>query len=159
MVVIYKEKVVLQAGLMAENEEGNGEEVDPIEFMNGSVCATALRSGSKFCKSCSIFNDRFFTLLWFPDFYIANLTLFPGRFELKFLPENTQVISIMSFVKEFKLYTHFSPCFQSVIVFALGNEGVILVGSDTVRGFGPSDQTWIANISQKLESTLEDCQL
>eukprot|EP00878_Enallax_costatus_P009874 GHUV01010311.1.p1 GENE.GHUV01010311.1~~GHUV01010311.1.p1 ORF type:complete len:311 (+),score=99.09 GHUV01010311.1:286-1218(+) len=66
--------------------------------------------------------------------YLANLVLYPGRDEfVKYLPEAT----------------------QGVIVQPLGNAGVMVVGTDTLRGLSRLDQAWIANIADKLEVSLE----
>ncbi|GBG69227.1 hypothetical protein CBR_g3926 [Chara braunii] len=68
--------------------------------------------------------------------YFGNLPLFPGRVEFDFLPSNT----------------------QAVVVHPLGEEGLLILASDTVRGFRPIDQAWIATISEKIDSTLQDVQ-
>lgn len=66
--------------------------------------------------------------------YFANLALFPGRFEfLGFLPENT----------------------QGLIVQPLGDEGLLLAATDTIRGFVRKDQAWIATLAEKLDTTLQ----
>mmetsp|Transcript_11404 Transcript_11404/g.20053 ORF Transcript_11404/g.20053 Transcript_11404/m.20053 type:complete len:305 (+) Transcript_11404:69-983(+) len=70
--------------------------------------------------------------------YLANLMLYPGRLEFtSFLPENT----------------------QGVVVQPVGSKGVLIAGTDTVRGIGRLDQAWLAAISDKLESSLEDVKM
>ncbi|EPS60415.1 hypothetical protein M569_14388, partial [Genlisea aurea] len=65
--------------------------------------------------------------------YLANLALYPGKSELPFLPSNT----------------------QAVILQPIGDdEGIMIVGGDTIRGFTASDQAWIALIGEKLDSSL-----
>lgn len=66
--------------------------------------------------------------------YLANLVLYPGRPEFTaFLPENT----------------------QGVLVQPVGSQGVLVAGTDTVRGFSRLDQAWLATIADKLDVTLE----
>ncbi|KAG2424358.1 hypothetical protein HXX76_014567 [Chlamydomonas incerta] len=67
--------------------------------------------------------------------YLANLVLYPGRPEFTaFLPENT----------------------QGVMVQPVGNDGVLVAGTDTVRGFSRLDQAWLSTIADKLEVSLGD---
>ncbi|KAK9803329.1 hypothetical protein WJX73_003780 [Symbiochloris irregularis] len=67
---------------------------------------------------------------------LANLARYPGAVEFtSYLPINM----------------------QSILVQPLGNEGVMVLGSDYQRGFGRVDQIWAASVAQKLDSTLEDC--
>ncbi|CAI5963724.1 unnamed protein product [Closterium sp. NIES-64] len=63
-----------------------------------------------------------------------NLILFPARYELfEFLPDNT----------------------QAAIVQPLGDgDGVIVMGSDTIRGFTPLHQVWLGSIAEKLDASL-----
>lgn len=44
---------------------------------------------------------------------------------------------------------------QGVIVQPLDNAGVLVVGTDTLRGLSRLDQAWIAVIADKLEVSLE----
>jgi len=66
--------------------------------------------------------------------YLANMALFPGRVE-------------------------FEPCLayntQAVLVQPIGDKGVLIAASGTVRGFSKIDQVWIAAITDKLDNTLE----
>ncbi|XP_062226951.1 protein COFACTOR ASSEMBLY OF COMPLEX C SUBUNIT B CCB4, chloroplastic isoform X2 [Phragmites australis] len=64
--------------------------------------------------------------------YLANLALYPGRSELPFLPGNT----------------------QALILQPIGDNGIAIVGGDTIRGFTNIDQAWIAMIADKLDATL-----
>ncbi|KAL6187130.1 hypothetical protein ACLB2K_043245 [Fragaria x ananassa] len=67
--------------------------------------------------------------------YLANLALYPGKSELPFLPSNT----------------------QAVILQPLGDNGIAIIGGDTIRGFTASDQAWISLIGEKLDATLARC--
>jgi len=65
--------------------------------------------------------------------YLANLILFPGRVEFEnYLPRNT----------------------MAVVVMPVGNEGVLVAGSDTQRGFTPADQAWLSVLAEKLDASL-----
>jgi hypothetical protein len=66
--------------------------------------------------------------------YMANMALFPGRVEFEhFLPLNS----------------------QGVVVQPIGQRGVLVAATDTVRGFSQLDQAWLSVMSDKLEVTLE----
>lgn len=43
---------------------------------------------------------------------------------------------------------------QGLIVQPLGDEGLLLAATDTIRGFVPKDQAWIATLAEKLDTTL-----
>ncbi|CAL5219167.1 g950 [Coccomyxa viridis] len=65
--------------------------------------------------------------------YLANLILFPGRVEFtEYFPEDT----------------------QGVLVQPIGDEGVLVIATDTQRGFGRLDQAWIASIADKMDIAL-----
>ena len=64
--------------------------------------------------------------------YIPNLKVYPGRIEFTYLPDTV----------------------QALIMQPLGDEGVMLVCSDTQRGFTKVDQSWISTISEKLDVSL-----
>ncbi|BDA41806.1 Protein COFACTOR ASSEMBLY OF COMPLEX C SUBUNIT B CCB4, chloplastic [Coccomyxa sp. Obi] len=67
--------------------------------------------------------------------YLANLILFPGRVEFtEYLPENT----------------------QGILVQPIGEDGLLVCGTDTQRGFGRLDQAWIAAIAEKLDIALRE---
>ncbi|XP_026421473.1 protein COFACTOR ASSEMBLY OF COMPLEX C SUBUNIT B CCB4, chloroplastic-like [Papaver somniferum] len=86
--------------------------VDATTLMEGSLYKGAMKSGTQS--------------------YLANLSLYPGRSQLPFLPGNT----------------------RAVILQPLGNKGIANVGGNMVRGFTTSDQAWITLIAEKLDATL-----
>ena len=55
-----------------------------------------------------------------------------------------------------EFYTYLPRNSQSVIIQACGNQGVVLVGSDTQRAFTMLDQAWISAWNDKLEVALEN---
>ncbi|MED6154903.1 hypothetical protein PIB30_000404 [Stylosanthes scabra] len=114
LIIVYESSCVLQIGVAAESSPGNGEAVsmDANKLMQGSIYQGVMKSGAQS--------------------YLANLSLYPGRSELPFLPPNT----------------------QAVILQPLGEKGIAIIGGDTIRGFTTSDQAWISFIGEKLDSTL-----
>ncbi|KAI5437299.1 variant 2 [Lathyrus oleraceus] len=72
LVIVYESSCVLQFGFAAESSPGNGEvvSVDTDKLMQGSVYQGVVKSGTQS--------------------YLANLSLYPGKSELPFLPSNTQ---------------------------------------------------------------------
>ncbi|OAE18973.1 hypothetical protein AXG93_461s1140 [Marchantia polymorpha subsp. ruderalis] len=115
MVVLYRNSCILQAGLAAESrDQGVPEIVDVDGVLKGSLYK-AVKDSKK-------------------QNYLANLALYPGRFELSFLPSNT----------------------QAAILQPLGDDGILILGSNTLRGFGPNDQGWIVALGEKLDSALAD---
>ena len=44
---------------------------------------------------------------------------------------------------------------QGVVVQPIGEAGVLVAATDTVRGFSQLDQAWLATIADKLDATLE----
>jgi hypothetical protein len=64
--------------------------------------------------------------------YLVNLTLYPGKVEFDYLPENT----------------------QGVICQPIGTEGVLILGANAPRSYTKQDETWIAGIADKLELSL-----
>ncbi|TKY69768.1 COFACTOR ASSEMBLY OF COMPLEX C SUBUNIT B CCB4 [Spatholobus suberectus] len=114
LVIVYESSCVLQIGFAAESSPGDGEavSVDANKLMQGSVYQGVMKSGAQS--------------------YLANLSLYPGKSELPFLPSNT----------------------QAVILQPLGDKGIAIIGGDTIRGFTASDQAWITYIGDKLDSTL-----
>lgn len=143
LLVVYHSTIVLEAGVFSLDYQGQqgSEERTVVEggggggdgdgdkaslspnlaekLLKGSVCTSALKSGKAS--------------------YLANLALFPGRFELfNFFPQNT----------------------QAIIVEPLGDsDGVLIAASDTVRGFAALDQVWISTIAQKIDSSLQSCEI
>ncbi|KAJ7943564.1 Protein COFACTOR ASSEMBLY OF COMPLEX C SUBUNIT B CCB4 chloroplastic [Quillaja saponaria] len=114
LVIVYDSSCILQIGSAAESSTNSGEaiSVDANKLMKGSLYQGILKSGAQS--------------------YLANLSLYPGKSELPFLPSNM----------------------QAVILQPLGDEGIAIIGGDTVRGFTASDQAWITLIGEKLDSTL-----
>ncbi|CAM8956182.1 unnamed protein product [Rhodiola kirilowii] len=114
LVIVYNESCVLQMGIAAEctTERGKAVEVDANKLMEGSLYRTCIKSQTQS--------------------YLANLSLYPGRSELPFLPSNT----------------------QAVILQPLGDDGIAILGGDTVRGFTTSDQAWITLVAEKIEASL-----
>lgn len=64
--------------------------------------------------------------------YLVNLSLYPGRVEFDYLPENT----------------------QGVICQPIGQEGVLILGANAPRSYTKKDEQWIAGIADKLAVTL-----
>ncbi|KAL5577637.1 hypothetical protein UlMin_019336 [Ulmus minor] len=95
LVIVYDTSCILQTGFVAEssNTDEKAFLVDTDKLMKRLVCQGVMKSGTQS--------------------YLANLSLYPGRSELPFLPLNTQ---------------------------PLGDKGIALVGDDTIRGFTSSDQ-------------------
>ncbi len=67
--------------------------------------------------------------------YLANLVLFPGRLEFDYLPGNLQGVAVQPLA---------------------GGRGVLVFGTDTVRGFSRVDQSWFALLADKLGSRLDE---
>ncbi|KAI3997595.1 hypothetical protein MKX01_011012 [Papaver californicum] len=114
LVVVYEGSCLLQTGVAAESsfDEGLAVFVDAITLMEGSLYKGAMKSGTQS--------------------YLANLSLYPGKSQLPFLPANT----------------------QAVILQPLGDKGIAIVGGNMIRGFTTSDQAWITLIAEKLDATL-----
>ncbi|CAK9146261.1 unnamed protein product [Ilex paraguariensis] len=114
LVIVYDSICILQIGIAAAS---SFDEVEPVvvdvnKLIQGSLYRGVLKSGSQS--------------------YLANLSLYPGKSELPFLPSNT----------------------QAVILQPLGDKGIAIIGGDTIRGFTTSDQAWITLIGEKLDATL-----
>ncbi|XP_021747770.1 protein COFACTOR ASSEMBLY OF COMPLEX C SUBUNIT B CCB4, chloroplastic-like isoform X2 [Chenopodium quinoa] len=113
LVVIYEESCICQIGVAAESLiSGEAENVDAKKLIQGTLYRGIMKSGAQS--------------------YLANLSLYPGRSELPFLPSNT----------------------QAVILQPLGDKGIVVIGGDTIRGFSTADQAWISLIGDKLDATL-----
>jgi hypothetical protein len=67
--------------------------------------------------------------------YLVNLTLYPGRVEFDFLPENT----------------------QGLICQPMGKDGVLILGANIPRSYTKQDETWIEGIADKLGYSLDRC--
>ncbi|XP_020082861.1 protein COFACTOR ASSEMBLY OF COMPLEX C SUBUNIT B CCB4, chloroplastic isoform X3 [Ananas comosus] len=94
------------------NKDGDAMIVDVHKLIEGSLYKSVMKSGKQS--------------------YLANLSLYPGRSELPFLPTNT----------------------QALILQPLGDTGIAIVGGDTIRGFTNFDQAWINLMAEKLDATL-----
>ncbi|CAL5431216.1 unnamed protein product [Camellia sinensis] len=114
LVIVYDGEFIFQIGFAAASPASDKEAVlvDANNLMQGSLYQSVLKSGSQS--------------------YLANLSLYPGKSQLPFLPSNT----------------------QAVILQPLGDEGIAIIGGDTIRGFTTSDQAWISLIGEKLDATL-----
>lgn len=113
LVIAYHFQCIAQIGVAAKlQNNGKPFAVDAAKLMQGSLCQGVLKSGAQS--------------------YLANLSLYPGRSELPFLPSNT----------------------QAVILQPLGDSGIVILGGDTIRGFTTSDQAWITYLGEKLDATL-----
>ncbi len=66
--------------------------------------------------------------------YLVNLTLYPGRIEFDYLPENT----------------------QGVICQPLGDQGVLILGANAPRSYTQQDENWVEGIGEKLANALSN---
>ncbi|MGV0025979.1 cofactor assembly of complex C subunit B [Phormidesmis priestleyi] len=64
--------------------------------------------------------------------YLVALSVYPGRIEFDYLPENT----------------------QGVICQPIGTDGVLILGANAPRSYTKQDETWVAAIAEKLDNTL-----
>ncbi|GER32290.1 cofactor assembly of complex C [Striga asiatica] len=114
LVIVYDGICILQIGYadVSDSRGGDPVAVDAGKLMRGSLYNGVVKSGSQS--------------------YLANVSLYPAKSELLFLPSNT----------------------QAVILQPLGNKGIAILGGDTIRGFSTSDQAWITLIGEKLDTTL-----
>lgn len=114
LVIVYDSRCVLQIGCSAASSTNEGEAMvaDANKLMQGSLYQGVIKSGSQS--------------------YLANLSLYPGKSEMPFLPSNT----------------------QAVILQPVGDKGIAIIGGNTIRGFTTSDQAWISLIGEKLDATL-----
>ncbi|NDJ17241.1 cofactor assembly of complex C subunit B [Myxacorys almedinensis] len=64
--------------------------------------------------------------------YLVALSVYPGRIEFDYLPENT----------------------QGVICQPIGTEGVLILAANAPRSYTKQDENWVAAIAQKLDHTL-----
>nr|DAD31094.1 TPA_asm: hypothetical protein HUJ06_009945 [Nelumbo nucifera] len=74
LIIVYQDNCVLQIGVAAESSINSGDPiiVDTTKLVQGSLYESVMKSGSQS--------------------YLANLSLYPARSELPFLPSNTQVV-------------------------------------------------------------------
>jgi hypothetical protein len=66
--------------------------------------------------------------------YLVNLSLYPGKVEFDYLPENT----------------------QGVICQPISQQGVLILGANAPRSYTKKDEQWIEGIADKLAVTLGD---
>ncbi|XP_057542037.1 protein COFACTOR ASSEMBLY OF COMPLEX C SUBUNIT B CCB4, chloroplastic [Amaranthus tricolor] len=113
MVIVYEDSCICQMGVAAESSiGGEAETVDATKLIQGTLYKGIMKSNAQS--------------------YLANLSLYPGKSELPFLPLNT----------------------QAVILQPIGDKGIAVIGGDTIRGFSTADQAWISLIGDKLDATL-----
>ena len=65
--------------------------------------------------------------------YLVSLSLYPGRVEFDYLPENT----------------------QGVICQPIGDKGALILGANAPRSYTKKDEQWIEGIADKLAVTLD----
>jgi hypothetical protein len=65
---------------------------------------------------------------------LVALSLYPGKIEFDYLPENT----------------------QGVICQPIGKQGVLILGANAPRSYTKQDENWIAAIADKLAATLDN---
>jgi hypothetical protein len=109
MVVFQRGRCIAHLGYMAP-------EINPGDAAPGAICVETQARGT--------------------GTYLANLSLFPGRFEFYgYLPENLQSLIIQ-------------PC---------GDDGLLLIGGNRQRAFTLLDQAWISAWNDKLGVALNSC--
>ncbi len=64
--------------------------------------------------------------------YLVSLSIYPGKIEFDYLPENT----------------------QGVICQPLGEQGVMVLGANAPRSYTRQDEAWVSAIADKLDNTL-----
>ena len=104
LVVYYDGKTILRRGVLGENPQ-----VKP-----GAIVQRVLSKNK--------------------PVYLVNLSLYPGRVEFDYLPENT----------------------QGVICQPIGDKGVLILGANAPRSYTKQDEKWIEGIADKLAVTLEN---
>lgn len=109
LVVVYNGICILQAGFADVSCSNGGEPVvvDTEKLMKGSLYGSILKSGSRgilllfyftFLSLNGDLKEHMFSFV-FSESYLANLSLYPGKSELPFLPSNTQVYISVTFFK------------------------------------------------------------
>lgn len=68
--------------------------------------------------------------------YLVSLSIYPGKFEFDYLPENT----------------------QGVICQPLGQDGVMILAANAPRSYTRQDEAWVEAIADKLTNTLSQHQ-
>ncbi|KAL4184882.1 hypothetical protein AMTRI_Chr10g227790 [Amborella trichopoda] len=109
LVIVYENKCLLQIGVAAKSSasDANAVFVDPSRLISGSLYQGVKKSGKQS--------------------YLANLSLYPGRYDLPFFPPNTQVF----------------------ILQPLGKDGMMIVGGDKIRGFTVDNQRFLVVLCKK----------
>jgi hypothetical protein len=102
LIVWYRDRVILRRGILSPNAE-----VKP-----GAILQRVLDKHK--------------------PVYLVALTVYPGRIEFDYLPENT----------------------QGVICQPIGTEGALILAANAPRSYTRQDETWIAAIAEKLDYTL-----
>lgn len=65
--------------------------------------------------------------------YLVNLSLYPGKIEFDYLPENT----------------------QGIICQPIGDRGVLILGANSPRSYTKQDESWIEAIAEKIAVNLD----
>ncbi|GMH01654.1 hypothetical protein Nepgr_003493 [Nepenthes gracilis] len=126
LVVVYDNNCILQIGVAAESSKcGEAEAVDVAKLIQGSLYQGIMNSGAQS--------------------YLTNLSLYPGKSELPFLPANAQGFSSIAGRMQEEAGSHLAVA---------GGKGILIIAGDTVRGFISIDQAWISLIGDKLDVTL-----
>ncbi|PSB11005.1 cofactor assembly of complex C subunit B [Pleurocapsa sp. CCALA 161] len=102
LLVYYDGKTILRRGVFGKNSQ-----VKP-----GAILERAIAKGK--------------------PVYLVNLSLYPGKLEFDYLPENT----------------------QGVICQPIGTQGALILGANAPRSYTKKDEQWIAGIADKLAVTL-----
>lgn len=115
LVIVYDKRVILQIGFAAASSDADEAVViDADKLMEGSLYQGVLKSKSRkrdafthslFCESFKCLLKMQISTL-FAESYLANLSLYPAKSELPFLPLNTQVLVIFFSLHDynFELY-------------------------------------------------------
>ncbi|MEN9520304.1 MAG: hypothetical protein RLZZ381_2892 [Cyanobacteriota bacterium] len=104
LVVYYEGNTILRRGVLGKNSQVN----------SGAILERVLAKGK--------------------PVYLVNLSLYPGKLEFDYLPENT----------------------QGVICQPIGTKGVLILGANAPRSYTKKDEQWIAGIADKLAVTLSE---
>lgn len=104
LVVYYEGKTILRRGVLGKNPQ-----VKP-----GAILERVIAKGKAV--------------------YLVNLSLYPGKLEFDYLPENT----------------------QGVICQPIGQQGVLILGANAPRSYTKKDEQWIEGIADKLAVTLSE---
>jgi hypothetical protein len=103
LVVWYDQKVLLRRGILSPAKQ----------FNSGQIVQRVLKTQK--------------------PTYLVKLSLYPGKIEFDYLPENT----------------------QGLIVQPLGDRGIIVLGSNAPRSYTKQDENWVEAIAEKLSYSLE----